>query len=196
LRLTIERSKAIKCPSINYHLAGVKKLQQIVVNRQILDKFLDPVASEQVHSTFAGLWGFDMNEEGSAAVEMALREPSRFVMKPQREGGGNNFYQEDIIKQLTPIKDSRDREAYILMELIRPPVISNLIIAPGTQLPPEEGVYNQIVGELGIFGAILGSAEGVTFNMEAGHVLRSKNLGVNEGGISAGFGAVDSPFLY
>lgn len=36
------------------------------------------------------------DENGDKAVKMALDAPDRFVMKPQREGGGNNLYGEDI----------------------------------------------------------------------------------------------------
>jgi hypothetical protein len=35
-RLTIERSTAIKCPSIGYHLAGTKKVQQALYDRNTL----------------------------------------------------------------------------------------------------------------------------------------------------------------
>jgi hypothetical protein len=39
---------------------------------------------------------FIQNEDGDKAVKMALDCPERFVLKPQREGGGNNLYGEDI----------------------------------------------------------------------------------------------------
>lgn len=109
-RLMIEKSRAIKCPSINYHLAGVKKIQQILSDRTVLDTFLEPSRAERVYETFAGLWGFDLTEKGNRTVELALRSPERFVMKPQREGGGNNIYGQDILTELIPIKDSSLRE--------------------------------------------------------------------------------------
>jgi len=34
--------------------------------------------------------------EGDAAIELAMSDPDRFVVKPQREGGGNNVYGNDI----------------------------------------------------------------------------------------------------
>lgn len=37
-RLLIERSFSIKCPSISYHLAGTKKIQQVISNKDILEK--------------------------------------------------------------------------------------------------------------------------------------------------------------
>ncbi len=39
-RLTIERSRAIKCPSIAYHLAGTKKVQQILTHPGVLEDLM------------------------------------------------------------------------------------------------------------------------------------------------------------
>ena len=66
---------------------------------------------KMIQSTFAGLYNLDkvftimlilftimffvyslicfwQNSEGDRAIEMALRDPEKFVLKPQREGGG------------------------------------------------------------------------------------------------------------
>ena len=194
LRLKIEMSKAIKCPSINYQLAGVKKFQQILTKPDILERFLDTIAAEKLRNTFTGIWGLERDDpEGNRAVEMALEDPNRFVLKPQREGGGNNIYGRDIAILLEPIRNEDKREAYILMEMIRTPVIHNFLIGSNVETPLSG---HMITSELGIFGSILASKDQVLFNREDGHVLRSKKLGVNEGGISAGFGAIDSPFLF
>lgn len=45
---------------------------------------------------FTGLYSLDFNEEGEEAVKMALANPEKYVLKPQREGGGNNVYGTDI----------------------------------------------------------------------------------------------------
>ncbi len=42
-------------------------------------------------------------------MQMALENPTRFVLKPQREGGGNNVYGEDVKSHLEKIKDSDER---------------------------------------------------------------------------------------
>lgn len=41
---------------------------------------------------------------------MALDAPERFVLKPQREGGGNNLYGEDIRQVITIIKHVLNRK--------------------------------------------------------------------------------------
>lgn len=85
LRTKIELSKAIKCPSIQHHLAGVKKIQQILTDKDVLRKFCSDNASfEKVHSTFAGIWPLSLDEQGDQAYRMALDNPSQYVLKPQR----------------------------------------------------------------------------------------------------------------
>lgn len=92
------------------------------------------------------------DEFGDAAVEMALEQPEKFVLKPQREGGGNNVYGEQIRDVLKAIKNSKERTAWILMDRIIPPVQANYIVRPGN--PVIEPV--DLVSELGIFGVIIG----------------------------------------
>nr|XP_012153748.1 PREDICTED: glutathione synthetase-like [Megachile rotundata]XP_012153749.1 PREDICTED: glutathione synthetase-like [Megachile rotundata]XP_012153750.1 PREDICTED: glutathione synthetase-like [Megachile rotundata]XP_012153751.1 PREDICTED: glutathione synthetase-like [Megachile rotundata]XP_012153752.1 PREDICTED: glutathione synthetase-like [Megachile rotundata] len=41
VRLLIERSLAIKCPTIQYHLAGTKKVQQALAKPGVINKFLE-----------------------------------------------------------------------------------------------------------------------------------------------------------
>lgn len=72
-RLMIERSLAIKCPSIQYHLAGTKKVQQELASPGCLERFLDdPNEVEAVRSIFTGLYSLDMDDEGNKNVRMAL----------------------------------------------------------------------------------------------------------------------------
>lgn len=96
-RLMMEQSLAIKCPSIQYHLAGTKKVQQALSKPGALSQFLENEGEiEAVEAIFTGLYSLDFNEEGDKAVEMALANPDRYVLKPQREGGGNNIYGSEI----------------------------------------------------------------------------------------------------
>ncbi|XP_078040879.1 uncharacterized protein LOC144472062 isoform X2 [Augochlora pura] len=41
VRLLIERSLAIKCPTIQYHLVGTKKIQQVLAKPGVINKFLN-----------------------------------------------------------------------------------------------------------------------------------------------------------
>lgn len=202
LRLDIERSKAIKCPSIRYHLSGIKKIQQLLADRSLLEKFIpDQKESDQVFQTFAGLWGLELGKDSAEkAIESVYKNPKNFVLKPPREGGGNNYYaddtEHDIIKKLDEIRNSEERESYILMEFLRQPQIPNYILVPNRSINENNFKPVNVVSELGIFGVIIGTSNEIVCDYEAGHVLRSKMSGVHEGGIAAGFGAVDSPFLF
>lgn len=74
-RLLIERSKAIKCPSIQYHLAGTKKVQQVLTKPKVLERFL--TNPEEVLKIFVPIYSLDFNQEGEKAVELVLAEPER-----------------------------------------------------------------------------------------------------------------------
>ncbi|KAG0724062.1 Glutathione synthetase [Chionoecetes opilio] len=190
-RLTVERSKAIKSPSIQYHLAGTKKVQQEIARPGILKKFLSDSEAKLVSQLFTGLYTLDMSPEGDQAVQMAVENPERFVLKPQREGGGNNVYGEEIRTVLEKIRDSKEREAYILMDRIRPPIQQNYLVRAH-----QAATLVEVVSELGIFGTILGNAKDIQSSKFAGHMLRTKLSSVNEGGVAAGLGALDSVFLF
>lgn len=82
------------------------------------------------------------------------------------------------------------------MELIEPPALRNSIFRNG------EVKSGGVIGELGIYGVCLwrhghGKKEepNIQANWEAGHLLRTKGRESEEGGVAAGFGAVDSVCL-
>lgn len=85
LRVKIEKSKAIKCPSIHYQLAGVKKVQQVLTNRDQLRRFCDDDKTcDDLMETFAEILPLGHNPIGNAAFDKALQESHRYVLKPQR----------------------------------------------------------------------------------------------------------------
>ncbi|CAH1780470.1 unnamed protein product, partial [Owenia fusiformis] len=190
-RLKIERSMAIKCPNINLHLSGAKKIQQEVTKPGIVERYIkDPQAVQRIRATFAQQFSLEQNEEGDNAVRLGIEKSDRFVLKPQREGGGNNLFGDDIKDLLSKIKDSNERTQYILMEKIRPPVFKNYAVRAD-----ESVALWDMVSELGIYGVIIGTSDGIIMNTECGHLVRTKTLGTNEGGVAAGFAALDSPYL-
>ncbi|XP_033224633.1 glutathione synthetase-like [Belonocnema kinseyi] len=193
VRLMVERSLAIKCPSIHYHLAGAKKVQQALALPGVVDRFLkDPNLVSKVTDVFTGLYGLDLDEKGDKAVAMAIETPRKFVLKPQREGGGNNFYDDDVRIQLEKMKDSKERTGWILMDRICPPPLKNILIRADS----EECVEAQdVITELGIYGVIVGSENEIKVNEQVGHLLRTKLSSSNEGGIVSGAGHIDSPYL-
>jgi len=190
-RLMMERSIAIKSPSIHYHLAGTKKVQQELAKAEQVERFLaDQSEIESVRDVFTGLYSLDHDEEGERAYAAAMDNPDNFVLKPQREGGGNNVYGADIKPFLENIKDSEERNAYILMDRIKPPITTNYMVRPG-----QNAKLVNVISELGIFGYVIGDKNEIYTNKQVGQMLRTKLSHVDEGGVAAGLGALDSVYL-
>lgn len=132
-RLLIEKSFAIKCPTIAYHLAGSKKVQQVLADPGVLERFI--VSHEErtlLRSVFAGLYSLSEPTLSSVQREQELillneikkkiinENGDGYVMKPQREGGGNNMYGSDVADALKTMP-LEEQAAYIIMERILPP---------------------------------------------------------------------------
>lgn len=185
----LERSTAALCPSVAYQLAGAKKIQQDLAQPGILSRFVDsPEDAQLLQACFAGLWGLDNLEEPETKgiLQQATDQPEAFVLKPQREGGGNNLYGQQLLDKLST---GTDLAAYILMQRIRPPIQPTLIARHG------EPVQIDSLSELGIFGTFVRKGDEVLLNKEAGHLVRTKAATSDEGGVAAGFAVLDSPFL-
>lgn len=187
-RLLIEQSRAIKCPSIAYHLAGTKKIQQELAKPNQLERFLenkDDIA--KVRKCFAGLWSL----EDSSIVKDAIERPGLYVMKPQREGGGNNIYGDDVRLELLRMQKEGMEEdaAYILMQRIFPTISPAILM--------REGISHKehVISELGIYATYLRNKGKVIMNNHAGYLMRTKVSSSNEGGVAAGFAVLDSVYL-
>lgn len=190
-RTTLESTLAIKCPSLLTQLSGSKKVQQLLTNHDILTKFINASEIKEIETSFCEIYPLDDSENGKIAKKLAFESPQNFVLKPQREGGGNNIYKEDIPGFLNSIPEE-EWEAYILMDLIHPKTHKNLILRNG------EILTDGIVSELGIFGSYLFNEKTgeILDNQVLGHLLRSKTSSSNEGGVAAGYGCVDNLYLY
>lgn len=189
-RLQLEVCQAIKAPDLLTQLSGSKKIQQLLANEDILTKFC-PEKSERYNlmNSFVKIYPLDDTPLGKLGKELALKKPESYVLKPQREGGGNNIYKEDIPGFISNLS-KKDMEAYILMELIEPKSNANVLLRGSEIL--KEGCIN----ELGVYGSILFDDEKIYSNENCGSLLRSKFTSSNEGGVAAGYGFLDSYVLY
>lgn len=207
-RRLLELSRATKAPSLGYHLAGTKKVQQQLARPGMLEQFFD-LPKEQgmvdaMRAAFAGLYslGDDATEEDLKVVRDILTNEAQgqYVLKPQREGGGYNFYGDDLKKKLSDnvvlqddgqVKLDPKLSEYILMERLFPPQQQAILMRAGKV----EGVGDSI-SELGCFGTIVCDKNGkVLHNEYAGFLLRTKFSNVNEGGVASGFATLSSPYL-
>ncbi|XP_034761267.2 glutathione synthetase-like isoform X2 [Acipenser ruthenus] len=191
-RLLMERSRAVKCPDISTHLAGTKKVQQELARPGVLERFFpdDQEAVVRIRATFTGLYTLDMGEEGDRTVAMAIADPDQFVLKPQREGGGNNIYGEDMCKVLHNVKESSERTAYILMDKIRPQPVKNVLLRRGAPL-----TLSTCLCELGMYGVYVRQGKEMVLNDCVGHLLRTKSTEHDDGGVAAGVAVLDNPLL-
>ncbi|CBH12526.1 glutathione synthetase, putative [Trypanosoma brucei gambiense DAL972] len=210
-RLSLERSSAIKCPSIPYHLLTFKKLQQLLCD---VDRVLVPVAfcgdsdkAGLLQRHFVPQYSLNPKEVGEEAVEKVihdvLQRPDQFVLKPQLEGGGNLLSGETMVKALKatkegdPVMYSKVRCEYVVMSRIQFHVSTGSLLARGDVVQLERNMCS----EVGIFGVILSGAKGssvgtngssVLFNTFAGYTVRSKPADADDGGVMAGVAALDS----
>ncbi|KAI1795816.1 glutathione synthase [Ganoderma leucocontextum] len=189
-RYMLESSVAIKCPSVQLQLAGGKKVQEVLTQRGVASRFGQDIDLEGLRSSWMGMWG--LGEDSDYGMRRARERADKLVLKPQREGGGNNVYKADIPRFLDALPES-EREAWIAMELIETPDLGNYLVRAGSGT--EGAVKTEVVSELGIFGyALFGPGKDVE-EKEVGWLLRTKGKESNEGGVAAGFSVLDSLVL-
>lgn len=206
----IELSRAVKCPDVATFLTGMKKIQDFLYNEDnelmaLCNKNRDLVNT--LKSVFAEFLSLKKKDH----FERIMKDPGSYVLKPQREGGGNNYYGDEIKDILTGMLNKRedilvqehgdkyDKDLYITMELLKPPTTENVIINAKTEqhnfLNGNEISSSDINSELGIYGVIVRTQDKVVLNEACGYVMRSKLVTAKEAGVMCGAGAIDSVYL-
>jgi len=130
---------------------------------------------------------FDLDEvvHGKPASSLAIDKPSNFVLKPQREGGGNNFYDEEMVSLIQKM-GKENQKAYVLMERIKTPTeVSTLVV-------DRQVDEIQTVSEIGRYATCLFDGSEIRFNNDVGYLVRTKSSDQNEGGVCAGYACLNS----
>ena len=137
------------------------------------------------------------------------------MLKPQREGGGNNAYGAAVAAMLRDGNATAALDDQILMERIFPAVQPALLVNRGRVAAApalsELGVYSVFLGRspaaaggareeplapwVEVGGGGGGGGLTVILNEYAGYLLRTKQDGVDEGGVASGFSCLSSIFL-
>merc|ERR1711879_942256 len=156
-----------------------------------LRRFLSSEEAARCEEVFAKQ--VDPSKPSSAAqVKDAIARPERWVLKPQREGGGNNIFDQELVGVLTSSL-AAELAQYVLMERICAEPVPALFRRKDTLLQVDSD------GELGFYTAYLAAAEAEggheVINSVSGAIIRSKPAESNEGGVCAGFGVLDMPLL-
>jgi len=191
-RSMIERASATKCPNVAYQLAGTKKIQQVLCEVGMVERFLQPKEAAAVRKCFAAQYslGSMATSESRQAVEDAIRDGSKWVLKPQREGGGNNLYGDELSAFLSKHKNDALLTSYVLMQRIFPLPQTSAMLRKG-QLSIAD-----TISELGVYGCFLGDGQADSMlNEAAGYLLRTKQVGVDEGGVATGYSVLNSVVL-
>ncbi len=184
-RRMLEASSAVLVPEASMQLAGTKKIQQVLADYSILSEFVPESVANQLKAYFAMMFGLEEEVEGRPARDFLAENAEQFVLKPQREGGGNNVYGADIRDFLTSLPTSEDR-AWIAMKRIEAETAESLLVVQ------EQAQSHQSISELGIFGLLRAQSDDLRINMPVGHLVRTKASNVNEGGVVAGYACLNS----
>ena len=194
-RYQLERSRAIKAPSLLSQITTLKVVQQKLTLPHVLERFLDDDEAARIRKTFMPMYPLDNSPLGEKGLELALssNDAVDYVLKPSLEGGGHNIYRESIPSFLRTIPQSQIAH-HVLMEMIKSPDIHNALLS-------FDGLYSgPVISELGVFGTCLWrkDAEGKLEFLEnsvAGTSLKTKRTDVDEMSVVKGYGCFDSPCL-
>ncbi|KAJ5375919.1 hypothetical protein N7509_012805 [Penicillium cosmopolitanum] len=87
-RLQLEKSTAIKCPSVLGHLTTFKKVQQALTKSGALERFLSPSEVARIRETFVPVYPLDESTEGLEARRIACdpKRSTNYILKPSLEG--------------------------------------------------------------------------------------------------------------
>jgi hypothetical protein len=198
-RLLLERSRAIKCPSLLGHIATFKKVQQALTTPRTLARFLEPAEAQRIGKTFVPMYPLDgVSEAGRQGRALACGPQTavNYVLKPSLEGGGHNIYRGDIPQFLESVPQEL-WHTHILMELINPVVHRNILLSPRGMYTADDGesatdsdqrqnprtvqsagqVPGPTVSELGIFGVCLWKRKGKAHGNQDIDILKNTEAG-------------------
>ncbi|CUA75290.1 glutathione synthase [Rhizoctonia solani] len=219
-RTLLEQSRAIKCPSLPLQLAGGKMIQAVLAAPGVLERFIGRTDEEkqwipQIRNSWMEMWPLASSSQtstfissldtvsisdstnpqpmaGRSGIERASELYSQLVLKPQREGGGNNVYHDSIPPFLKSLEANLDEaRAWIAMRLIQPPKSGNenYLVSAGTA----KAVKKDTVSELGVFGwSLFGGENDAVSENTIGWLVRTKGRESDEGGVAVGYSVIDS----
>jgi glutathione synthase len=191
-RHLIEASSAVSIPSARTQLANTKLIQLVLSQQSVLERFVAPDVAQRLARSCVAFSKLDQPLRGPDGVErlgrdVALANPDDWVLKPHREGGGNNFFGDQLVSQLKSMTQA-EGAAYILMEKIRQPVFESVRLVDGVAIPC------RCFTELGFFSTAYydaGASQPRFLNTD-GYLLRTKDESMDEGLVLGGFSFLDT----
>ena len=190
-RRRMEVSDAISVPNVRHQIVNTKIFQMVLAQHKILSKYADKDDVDSLLDVFGEILPLTLDKEGDENARQALLHPGRFVMKPQRDGGGHNLWDREMVETLEKLKNNPERSRFILMRILKPPVLKNRFLRSGETVTDVVDTKS----EIGLYSTycIVDGTE--VRNENAGILVRTKLSTTNEGGVAAGFSVIDSPFF-
>ncbi|MBI3927278.1 MAG: hypothetical protein HY319_17205 [Armatimonadetes bacterium] len=189
-RRLIENSSAISVPSVATQLANTKKIQQVLTDPADLHRFVTGEGAARLQRSFVRFARISDEIEWKGtrgrAGQVAARHSGDWVLKPHREGGGNNFFGDGLVRKLGEIGD--EHEAFILMERIHQRPFRSVRLI-------DNRVHDGLcVTELGYFGVYLHvpGEDQPRLNYARGYLQRTKDVANDEGLVLGGFSFLDA----
>ncbi|XP_074603293.1 glutathione synthetase-like [Brevipalpus obovatus] len=202
VRALLERSKAVKCPSIRHQLAGASRIFFLMQNKiDFIEKFL----TDQEHvKTIQGLLGRTLSlakeEDGDKNIELILHAPQDWILKPQRQNGKDAFRtyaNDEMTNKLARIKQQDNRDCYYALERVKPCTSSNFACIPNSSLADNGYGRSQMAAKLDIYGILLSvDQHKILLNSEAGCLIRNKDLFLERSSGTDGASFYTTPFFY
>lgn len=182
MRISAESSFAISIPDVSTQIVGLKFFQHLFTFPDFLQKYTisnsdKPNNSDNLSRYFVSFADIEEYKERSALA----KKNSKYVLKPLREGGGNNLFGDEVDKKIKEIPGAETKE-YVLMEEIE---------GRETLNRAENGPLDKVIGEIGVFGFLIQSPY-INSNSFGGYILRTRYASIREAGVSSGNGYLDS----
>ena len=193
-RELIELSTAIKVPDINTFLTTFKVFQYELSKPHVMKHYCDnELIINDILRFFGGIYYIkDMNDEAKKELFSKIKsDPTKYILKPMREGGGNNVYG-DKLKELIPEEGNEPGDLLkvsVIVDKIDSAVHESIV------LRNEKISVQNSVSEFSIYGIVLSNENIFEINKSSSFLVRTKNKDEIEGGIMEGAGAVDLPCL-
>jgi len=186
IREEIEMSRAVKCPSIDVHLATNKVFQASFAHKQNVLKYISEDEFNQLRRTFPETG--PLTDWNSEIVQNALKSPKNYCLKILREGGAaGNLFGDEIISKMAEMEENEsERLKYILMRYLKPTVSPNLLVINGNVAKVDS------VTEYSTFGGILSDNHKIIHSTYDGQLIRTKRSDLTSGGLMNGAATINS----
>ena len=189
VREQIELSRSIKCPDVTLQILNMKYFQWVLNQQSTWQRYgFSDEDFNNCKESFCPIYRFsDFKEDKQTMIDHIEKNGGfgNWVLKPQREGGANNYFGEHIKEQIDKLS-VKELNAFILMERIQ----ANTHI--GIQCDWKQLHVREVIDEIGFFRFTLSDNDKLNETGVGGTLVRSKVLGTDEGGVGMGFSVINS----